>query len=55
MDHLDDLIEAYIQTVLSTVAIDKMCKTLYNSKGRFRMKLFTSLNNDATLINEIMQ
>jgi hypothetical protein len=52
---LDDLIEAYIQTVLSTVAIDNMCKTLYNSKGRFRMKLFTSLNNDATLINEIMQ
>ena len=52
---LDDLIEAYIQTVLSTIAIDKMCKTLYNSKGKFRMKLFKSLNNDQTLLNEIMK
>lgn len=51
---LDDLIEAYIQTVLSTIAIDKMCSALYNSKGKFRMKLFKSLNNDITLLNEIM-
>jgi len=51
---LDDLVEAYIQTVLSTIAIDKMCKNLYNTKGRFRMKLFKSLNNDVTLLNEIM-
>ena len=51
---LDDLIEAYIQTVLSTIAIDKMCINLYNSKGKFRMKLFKSLNNDNTLLNEIM-
>ena len=51
---LDDLLEAYIQTVLSTVAIDKMCKNLYNSKGKFRMRLFKSLNNDETLLNEIM-
>lgn len=50
---LDDLIEGYIQTVLSTIAIDKMCKTLYNSKGRFRLKLFKSLNNDPTLLDEI--
>ncbi len=52
---LDDLIEGYIQTVLSTIAIDKMCKTLYNSKGKFRMKLFKSLNNDPTLLDEIMK
>lgn len=51
---LDDLIEAYIQTVLSTIAIDKMCKNLFNTKGRFRMKLFKSLNNDNTLLDEIM-
>ncbi len=51
---LDDLIEAYIQTVLSTIAIDQMCKNLFNSKGRFRMKLFRSLNNDSTLLDEIM-
>jgi len=51
---LDDLLEAYIQTVLSTIAIDRMCKQLYNTKGKFRMRLFKSLNNDATLLNEIM-
>ncbi len=52
---LDDLIEGYIQTVLSTIAIDKMCKKLFNSKGKFRMKLFKSLNNDPTLLDEIMK
>jgi len=51
---LDDLIEAYIQTVLSTIAIDKMAINLFNTKGKFRMKLFKSLNDDNTLLNEIM-
>ena len=50
---LDDLIEAYIQTVLSMVAIDKMAQTLYNKQGRFRMRLFKSLNDDKSLIDEI--
>ena len=52
---LDDLIEAYIQTVLSTIAIDKMCKRLINTKGKFRMKLFRSLNDDDSLIEEILK
>lgn len=51
---LDDLIEAYIQTVLSTIAIDNMCKTLIGSKGKFKMRLFKSLNNDAKLLDEII-
>ena len=51
---LDDLIEAFIQTVLSSIAIDKMCINLYNSKGKFKQKLFKSLNNDTTLLEEIM-
>ncbi len=51
---LDDLIEAYIQTVLSTIAIDKMCIALYNSKGKFRSKLFKSLNDDEALLKEIL-
>ena len=51
---LDDLIEAYIQTVLSTVAIDKMAQNLVNKQGKFRMRLFRSLNNDQGLIEEIM-
>ncbi len=50
---LDDLIEAYIQTVLSMVAIDKMAMTLMNKQGKFRMRLFKSLNNDPSLIGEI--
>lgn len=50
---LDDLIEAYIQTVLSMVAIDRMAKTLMNKQGKFRMRLFKSLNDDPSLINEI--
>lgn len=52
---LDDLVEAHIQTVLSTIAIDKMCINLYNSKGKFRNRLFKSLNNDATLLDEMNQ
>lgn len=52
---LDDLIEGFIQTVLSTIAIDKMSCQLYNSKRKFRNRLFKSLNNDTTLLNEIMQ
>ncbi len=51
---LDELIETYIQTVLSTIAIDKMCINLFNSKGKFRSKLFKSLNNDQSFLNEIM-
>jgi len=51
---LDDLIEGYVQTVLSTIAIDKMCIRLFNTKGAFRMKLFKSLNNDQTLLEELM-
>ena len=51
---LDDMIEAYIQTVLSMVAIDKMASTLINKQGKFRMKLFKSLNDDQSLLDEIL-
>lgn len=51
---LDDLIEAYIQTVLSMIAIDNMAKDLISTKGKFKMRLFRSLNNDQALIEEIM-
>ena len=50
---LDDLIEAYIQTVLSTVAIDKMAGRLFTKQGKFRAKLFRSLNDDEALLSEI--
>ncbi len=51
---LDDLIEAYIQTVLSMIAIDNMSKNLMNSKGKFRQRLFKSLNDDPKLLDEIL-
>ncbi len=51
---LDDLVDAYIQTVLSMIAIDKMGATLFNSKNRFRTRLFRSLDDDKALIEEIM-
>lgn len=52
---LDDLIEAYIQTVLSMIAIDKMAKKLVGTKGQFKMNLFKSLNRDKILLNEIIR
>lgn len=51
---IDDLIEAYIQTTLTMIAIDKMAMNLINSKGQFKMKLFKSLDNDESLIREIL-
>ncbi len=51
---LDDLIEAYIQTILSTIAIDKMACRLINSKEQFNVNLFASFNDDPYLIREIM-
>jgi hypothetical protein len=50
----DDLIEAFIQTVLTVISIDKMAENLLNKKGLFRSKLFRSLDNDKSLINEIL-
>lgn len=52
---LDDLIEAYVQTVLSTVAIERVCQRLHDERGRFRMKLFRGLNDDESLLSEIME
>lgn len=51
---LDNLVEGYIQTVLSSIAIDKMAIQLMSSKGNLRKKLFSSLNEDEVLLNEIL-
>ncbi|MCB0317290.1 MAG: hypothetical protein KDD56_00935 [Bdellovibrionales bacterium] len=51
---LDDLIKAFIQSVLATIAIDKMAGNLINKKGKFRHKLFRSLNNDQNFLEEII-
>ena len=50
---LDQLIEGYMQTVLAMGAVDRMCGTLLNARGRFRRRLFGSLNPDAALTAEL--
>ena len=54
---IDDLIDAYIQTVLSVISIDKMCIELLESntdnKNEFNVDLFKQLNPDESLFNEI--
>ena len=52
---LDDLIEGYIQTVLSVTAIDEMAKQLVTQKGAFRRRLFKSLNPDPALVDDIIK
>ena len=51
---IDDLIESYISTVLSVIAIDKMACRLVDEKGRFEMELFSALNPDSVLCGEIL-
>jgi hypothetical protein len=51
---LDDLIESYFQTVMCIAAIDSMAQGLTNSKGKFRKKLFSSINPDQRLLQEII-
>ena len=50
---LDDLIEGYIQTILTMTAIDEMAIRLVNTKGKFRRRFFATLNPDPALIREI--
>ncbi|GAB4408188.1 MAG: hypothetical protein OHK0039_11090 [Bacteroidia bacterium] len=52
---IDELIECYIQTLLAMIAIDRMANTLINQKGGLKTRLFRSLNEDPTLIDEIKQ
>ncbi len=52
---LDDLIEAFIQSVLSVCAIDRLAQSLVTQKGKFRARLFRSLNEDPALLSEILQ
>lgn len=50
----DDLIDAYVQTVLATTAIDKLSQRMINDKGDFDFDLFASLNADVALLEEIV-
>jgi len=50
---VDDLIECYVQTILSVNAIDHMAQNLVTQKQRFRRRMFRSLNPDDALVDEI--
>ncbi|KAJ2353791.1 hypothetical protein IWW50_004773 [Coemansia erecta] len=50
----DDLIDGYIQTVLSVIAIDKLCQRLLASDGSFDHELFGRLNPDDALLDELV-
>ncbi len=50
---LDDLIEAFVQSVLANRAIDDLARKLVKRGGGFRTDLFRSLNNDETLLAEV--
>ena len=53
---VDDLIEAYVQTVLSVISIDRMCIRLMEGaavEGTFNFALFKSLNDDESLDREV--
>ncbi|KAF9202106.1 hypothetical protein BGZ49_007683 [Haplosporangium sp. Z 27] len=56
---VDDMIDAYIQTVLSVIAIDKMCQRLMkddpDGPGQtFDLELFKALNPDSVLWQEVV-
>jgi len=49
----DDLIDAFIQTVMATIAIDKLAIQLMNNPQTFNKELFRSLNKDEALMREL--
>ncbi len=52
---IDDLIDAYVQTVLATTAIDQIAqKLIHPVTGEFQVEFFRLLNSDEALIKEIM-
>lgn len=51
---LDDLIEGYMQAVLSMQAIDNMATSLVTKRGKFRRRLFGQVNPDPSLLQEII-
>jgi hypothetical protein len=51
---IDNFIDAYVQTVLGTLAIDELAQQLIVDDGSFNMNLFKSLDPDDELIDEIL-
>jgi hypothetical protein len=51
---LDDLIDAYVQTVLSVVAIDSMAAELLRADGELDRARFFELDDDPSLVGELL-
>ncbi len=51
---LDDLIEAYLQTVMAVTAIDNMGQRLLTRKRVFRKRFFRQVTCDAALCDELL-
>ena len=50
---LDEIIEAFVQTVLSVLSINQLAGTLLNQKKELKRRIFSGLCNDAELLREI--
>jgi len=50
---MDDLVNGYVQSVLSVIAIDKLCRRLIKPDGEFNKEYFAELNPDSTLLEEL--
>ena len=50
---LDDLIDGYVQTVLSVVAIDKFCDCFMSESNELNYSMFSILNSDEKFVQEI--
>ena len=49
---VDDLIDGFIQTILTIIAIDKLCAKLLQNSNKIDKELFERLNPDETLLND---
>lgn len=51
---IDDLIDAYVQSCLCTLAIDRMAVRLTKKNGIFDRELYAEINQDDDLLREIL-
>ena len=52
--NIDNFVDAYVQTVLGTLAIDQLAQQLTDENGKFNMNLFRSLDSDDELVHEFL-
>ncbi|XP_078689691.1 uncharacterized protein LOC144920999 [Branchiostoma floridae x Branchiostoma belcheri] len=52
---LDELVDGFVQTVMATTAIDKMCRSLTRQDGSFDLEKFHKLADDKKILSEIQE